>query len=237
MLYVLSGTIEVTINDQSKELKQGDLAMVFPNTIHRFDACNSQSPCRILLVICSLNLTGEYFKTITRYYPTNPFILCEDLHENVAYALGELDKERYALSDRNVCSALLQLIFARVIPKLPLEKNKDIQNYDLTYKIISYVSEHFQENISLTELALHLNVCKYYLSRVFSKKLHTSFNKYINDIRLNYALTLIQSTDFTLTQISNEAGFESQRTFNRAFKEVYGLSPSIYRKKSDQTIK
>jgi transcriptional regulator GlxA family with amidase domain len=107
----------------------------------------------------------------------------------------------------------------------------------LTHRIISYLSEHFQESLTLTELANHLNVSKYYLSRVFSAKLNTNFNKYLNYIRLNYALTLIQSTNYTLTRIRLDSGFESQRTFNRAFMELFHLSPGEYRRRAAITDK
>jgi AraC-like DNA-binding protein len=230
LLYVISGKIEVTIFNQTKELTDGDFAIVFPNSIHSYASNTSEKPCHILIAICGLNLTGEFFKKVTSYYPLHPFVSSDKLHDNVSFAMLELEKERHDGIDLKACSALIHLILARIIPIIDLAKNKDIEDYDLTHKIVSYVSEHFQEALTLTELASHLNVSKYYLSRVFSTKLNTSFNNYINYIRLNFALTLIQSTSYTLTRISIDSGFESQRTFNRAFKEVFHLSPSEYRR-------
>jgi AraC-like DNA-binding protein len=231
MLYVVNGTIAVSIHNLSKELKEGDFAIIFPNTIHSYELNKTNTPCRILLTVCSLKLTNNFFKKITSNYPLDPFIPSEKLHENVGFAMTEIEKEHYHGSDLNVCSALIHLILSRTIPMLDLAKNQDLQNYDLTYKIASYVSEHFQENLTLTELANHLNVSKYYLSRMFSSKFNTSFNQYVNCIRVNYALTQMQLTDYTLTRISIDSGFESQRTFNRAFKEIFHLSPSEYRKR------
>ena len=237
LIYVISGTTEVTIFNQTKELKSGDFAIVFPNTLHSYVSKPTDEPCRIILAICGLNLTGEFFKKLTSYYPRNPFISSDNLHSNVGFAMSELEKEQNDKPDLFACSALVQLILSRVLPMINLTKNKDIENYDLTYKIVSYVSEHFQEPLTLTELERHLNLSKYYLSRVFSSKMNTSFNKYLNNIRLNYALTLIQSTDYTFTRISIDSGFESQRTFNRAFKEVFHLSPSEYRKQVNYSEK
>jgi AraC-like DNA-binding protein len=233
LLYVVNGTIHVTIFNQSKELTDGDFAIIFPNTIHSYDSKASEKPCTILIVICGLNLTGDFFKTVTCFYPINPFIRSDALHENITFAMKELEKELHNGHDLSCCSAFIHLILARITPLIRLAKNKDIENYDLTYRIISYVSEHFQEILTLSDLASHLNVSKYYLSRVFSTKLNTSFNKYLNNIRLKYALTLIQATSFTLTRISVDSGFESQRTFNRAFREVFHLSPSQYRQSSN----
>ena len=67
------------------------------------------------------------------------------------------------------------------------------------------------------------------LSRLFSKTFHRNFNKYLNDARLNYACQRLETTSDSITNIRLDSGFESQRTFNRVFKERYKISPSDYR--------
>jgi AraC-like DNA-binding protein len=236
LLYVLNGTISISIQSQTKLLKEGDFAIIFPNVIHSYDSqpeTDTSGSSLILIAICGLNLTGEYLKKVTRYYPADPFIPADKLHENVIYAMQQLETERRSGQNLSACAALLQLILARTIPFLDLVKNKDLETYDLTHKIVTYVSENFQDTLTLSDLAEHLNVSKYHLSRVFSAKLSTSFNNYLNYIRLNYAANLIQSTDYSMTQIGIDSGFESQRTFNRAFREVYHMSPSDYRQSTD----
>ena len=59
---------------------------------------------------------------------------------------------------------------------------------------------------------------------------NTNFNQYLNEIRLNYATSLLENTEMRITEIYLEAGFESQRTFNRAFQQRYNRTPSEYRK-------
>ena len=53
----------------------------------------------------------------------------------------------------------------------------------------------------------------------------------MNDIRLNHAVTLLESINETNTNIALDAGFESQRTFNRVFKEKFKMTPREYRNK------
>lgn len=233
LLYVIQGTILVSIGDTSKLLSKGDFAIVFPNTAHSYESTGTDSDSRILLAICGLNLTGEYFKKITSYNSSDPFIAKDSLHPNVDYGMRELEQEYYGNKNFDTCRAFIQLILSRTLSVIPLQKNNDLKDYDLTYLIVKYIDEHFQEPLTLTELASQLNVSKYYLSRIFSSKLNTSFNKYINYIRTNYALTLLESTNYTLIRISTESGFESQRTFNRAFKEIYRYSPSEYRRQKN----
>ena len=53
----------------------------------------------------------------------------------------------------------------------------------------------------------------------------------MNDARLNYAVHCLENTNDSITDICMDSGFESQRTFNRVFKERHHLSPSEFRKK------
>lgn len=55
------------------------------------------------------------------------------------------------------------------------------------------------------------------------------FNQYLNEQRLNYVCVHLECTDKSITDISMDAGFESQRTFNRVFRERYKMTPREYR--------
>ena len=82
----------------------------------------------------------------------------------------------------------------------------------------------------MEDMARDLGVSKYVLSRVFSKTFHRNFNRYLNDARLGYAKQRLETTNDPITTIWLDSGFESQRTFNRVFKEKYKVSPSEYRR-------
>lgn len=79
-------------------------------------------------------------------------------------------------------------------------------------------------------MAKDLGVSKYAISRVFSATFHTNFNQYLNEQRLNYAVSLLEYTDTSITDICLEAGFQSQRTFNRVFQEKFKMTPREYKK-------
>lgn len=56
-----------------------------------------------------------------------------------------------------------------------------------------------------------------------------NFNQYLNDARLRYACYRLENTRDSITNICMDSGFESQRIFNRVFKERYKMPPSEYR--------
>ena len=115
-------------------------------------------------------------------------------------------------------------------PKYPVIRAGQIEPDDLIYRTVSYVSGNFRKKFSLEEMAHDLGVSKYVLSRVFSKTFHRNFNQYLNDARLSYACTRLVNSGDTILDICLDSGFDSQRTFNRAFKERYRITPSEYRK-------
>lgn len=87
-------------------------------------------------------------------------------------------------------------------------------------------------SLSLKELSEMLDVHPAYLSREFSKYFDDlSFGDYIRKLRINKAIQLLQSQQYSLTQIAYLTGFSDQSHFTRIFKKHTGTNPSLYRKK------
>ncbi|HHX59221.1 MAG TPA: AraC family transcriptional regulator [Epulopiscium sp.] len=238
MVYVLENEIKMTINNNKKVFKKGDFIIIFPNIIHSYDTQLSQeSPLNTALtVICGLMLTGEHMNKLINYHAHDSFVLKENLHEDVAFAMHALFKEMDEVKNLSACKAFIQLILARILPELNLINNKDSDFHGLIYQLVNYISQNFRDYLSLDSIADELGVSKYYLSRIFSNKLNTNFNDYINGVRLNYATMLMSTTDHTITQICNDSGFNSQRTFNRVFQETFQVTPREYRYRDKEKL-
>jgi len=68
------------------------------------------------------------------------------------------------------------------------------------------------------------------ISRAINLNAHKSFNEYINDLRVDYVCNILQSdTQHSITDLAYEAGFSSKAVFNRAFKQITGMTPSHYK--------
>ena len=101
----------------------------------------------------------------------------------------------------------------------------------LLSKIFSFVEENFASECTLEELAAQLGYDYAYLSRSFKKTAGISYVSYLNIFRLNKACYLLDNTDKSILQCAFEVGYSSLRTFNRNFKNQFGISPAEYRKK------
>lgn len=228
LFYLVSGETSVTVRKRTQVLTAGSIAIIFPNQIHSYTAMSPDS--HAIVIICDISQAGNYSETLLRHHPSNPFLTPDEIHPNVRYSIDELLAEKTAEDNAFVYPPLIQLILARTIPNMSLHRNHSSDSKELTYQIAQYVNENYRERITLEGLSHELGVSKYYLSHIFSEKFEQNFSAYLSGIRLVEACNMLSSTNLSVTEISEEAGFESQRSFFRVFKEAYGVTPLNYRR-------
>lgn len=95
-------------------------------------------------------------------------------------------------------------------------------------KVSEYIDSHIQENPSLDEMALHLNVNPIYMHRLFSATMGKSPHRYLLEKKLALAKQLLLSTDKSCAEIALETGFSSQSYFNYTFRREEGMTPSEF---------
>lgn len=93
-----------------------------------------------------------------------------------------------------------------------------------------YVQDHFTEpDLTLEKVAESLHVSSVYLSRMFKQELGRSFVSFLTNLRMKKAAALLNTTDFSILEIAEKAGYDSQHYFSTAFKKAMGVSPKQYR--------
>ena len=238
-VYITEGTLELGVGLELYHMEKGDFALIFPGQIHHAQVFDT-GKCRSIHLLCAPSYSAGFRNTLTTMIPDPPVIQAASLHPDIVFALKSLldgfrraRVKRVALQYPNEVAALkqayVQLILARSLMTVHLSERPSMKDDDLVYQTVSYIGEHFTEQITLTSMARALYVSPYALSRIFSSTFHTNFNGYLNDVRLEYACSLLRYTDQTITDISGNAGYESQRTFNRVFQDKLHMTPRDYR--------
>ena len=223
--YVIEGSIEVTINDFSRRLNVGEVSVCFPNDIHSF---NSEEFSKILLFIFSPDITGSFFGMRMDKTLENPFMSTAIIDEGIHSLLYMLHNEFTKYNNKYVVKGLLYTILGKLDEHFTFKKSSPFYNSTIQ-SLLKYIEVHYHEKISLESIAKDLGFSKFYLSRIFSNKIGYQFNDYVNRLRINKAQKLLSETDLPITVIALECGFESQRNFNRIFKELTSLTPTQFR--------
>jgi AraC-like DNA-binding protein/mannose-6-phosphate isomerase-like protein (cupin superfamily) len=96
----------------------------------------------------------------------------------------------------------------------------------------AYMDTHFSDDITLDTLADFTHWDKFYLSHQFSKAFGISPINYLLSQRIEHSKRLLGTTDYSITQIAESAGFSSQNYFSQIFRKLTGTSPRQYRKDS-----
>lgn len=97
-------------------------------------------------------------------------------------------------------------------------------------ELLLYIEENLQEDLSLDRIEEKLNYSKFYINRLFAREVGCTIHKYIQTRRLTEAARQLVETDIPLSQVAQEAHYNSQQAFTLAFHQVYLCTPQEYRR-------
>lgn len=105
-----------------------------------------------------------------------------------------------------------------------------VKKQSLVEKIVSYIEDNLDKDLTLDHISKDLNYSKFYLARVFSDGTDCTLYKYIQGRRLTEAARELAETDKPIVEIAYEARYNSQQAFTLAFHQLYGRTPQEYRR-------
>ena len=99
----------------------------------------------------------------------------------------------------------------------------------LSARIINYVQQNYTGSLTLEQMARDLGYNYTYLSAYFNQRLHTGFQDFVNQYRVSHAAMLLQGSSIPVTQVAEQCGYSSYRSFENAFSNFYGQSPKVFK--------
>jgi two-component system response regulator YesN len=108
-----------------------------------------------------------------------------------------------------------------------------IDKKDVTHVIIekamSYIRDHFTNDITLQEVADHVHMSKNYFSLLYKKYTNQNFIEYIMQLRIQRAKELLGNRSIKIYKVAEKAGFNDVKYFSKLFKKLTGSSPIEFR--------
>ena len=239
--FFLSGNVSYNIESRSYRLSPGDVLLISPQELHQpvFSPEKQHYERYVLWVSSGLLqqfvLSGQdlsqCFDT-TRPEHTNLVRPDAVTREVLSYLFQQLVREQASqdfAAEINRLSLLAQLLV--LVNRMALRAGRAPEPRDnadsVVYRILSYIGEHYSEDLSLDFLANEFFVSKYHLSREFSRVVGTPVHRYIVQKRLIMARQMMAAGTST-SEVSQLCGFGDYSNFYRAFTGEYQISPRKY---------
>lgn len=239
LLYPLNGEITLRIAGENHLLPQRTLAVIDPCQIHSTYCRNKTS--MFLNIHLSKRLLENYLPDISlRQLHCLPGCADESLlpeYREVCSFAEELvllymkDAPVFMMEAEGIVLQLLAHLFRNFsVNAANLSAPVDILTMERIRTIITYTEEHFRETVSLGDVAARLGLGKESFCRFVKKNMGMSYLNYLNEVRLSHVYKALLDSDTPVGEIMASNGFTNQKLFNRAFKELYGQTPSSVRR-------
>ncbi len=227
--YTLSGSGLLEIEGELHILKEGDAFLTVLPSNHRYYLPEESKEWEFLFITLNGNLAEEEWAKLKRMYG-NVIRLHkeEDLIKYLFDVYWSAANEE--IKDGYQTSTIAYEVIMKLNKSLSLSKSEFSKNSSMDQAVL-FMKQNFQKEISLSDIANHIQMSKYHFNHSFIKAVGITPWNYLTKIRIEYSIKLLVTTDYTLDKISHLVGYTSANYYNKVFHKYVGTSPGKLREK------
>lgn len=238
LFYVVNGQGTFIAEDTEFPVKKNDMVIINPHVRHTEKSLPGAPLDYIVLGIEGLSFAFEKIAAArsgeSAQAPSGTVSKYNVSKTNVCTCLNLMLEEvsRQEEDYETVCQNLLEVLLISMLRSGSLSvvpDNSRLLNRECT-QIKNYLDANYSETITLDSLAALTHMNKYYLAHTFTKYIGLSPINYLLQKRIQEGKSLLESTSYSIAQISDLLGFSSQSYFSQAFRKATGMTPMQYRK-------
>jgi AraC-like DNA-binding protein len=235
---IMAGEGSHVFNGEHYELKPGSIFLLTPADFHGL----FQLPgvvFEIYNVIFSEELLEEelrhlLFDNNRSYLTTFTGPLFDKVVESYRRIDSELSRQQpgHRLVVRGELTTLLVELARQGVTIMPVPERGGVSDFShpAIRKAITLIQHHFREDISLPEIAGLVRLNPNYFSERFKAFTGSSFQRYLINLRLEFAASLLRVSQVPVTEICYASGFKTLSHFERVFKLKFHQTPYAYRR-------
>lgn len=226
--YVLEGEITAVVKGKEITMTEGDIYFTLGYESHGFQMTH-ESSCFVLMIP---EFMVKSFKSYlgTRVFTAN-YIPKNEESPLIKRCLDALMNELHPLTQKGY----LYIILGVLLEKLELTDVTIKKEAPTVSRLLKYLEDNFLYNIKVDDLAKSMGYSSSYISSMFNSSFNCSFNKYLNSLRARHGAHLFSQGQRNILEVALSSGFNSLRTFNRAFREEFDVTPREYIKNIQNT--
>ena len=245
LVYILSGSVEHTVDDVSYSLSGGDILFMNCGCTHSFRSDKEYSYVNILF---TPELIGEEVVTFSNAFSLFSLTAFNEMRgesefgkvsfsgkerQEIESLIAEMLREYDARETywENILISNLNKLIIKMLRKTQLGLMQGELN-DMWLELSEYIDRNLGERLTLSELAQKCFYNPSYFSRIFKERFGESLIEYLMKKRVEYAVMRLNETDDSVDEISRRVGFSDRNALYRAFSKYKKLSPSEYRRKT-----
>lgn len=243
--YVAEGQGFHYIGDERIAVQRGDLFIIPIGTPHVYRPPSQAAKDELIVYNCIFDpailvglqsgcvLPSDAAALADR--ANRPFRFYKDHRLEVRKCMEELHRE-YGLQQPGFQSMIYGLLtrLLILIHRLELESTGAASRSTMgrLTVVFEYLEEHYQERITLQQLADLLPVSASYLQRMLKEATGQTFTEYLQNLRINKCGELLLNTRLSVNEIAARSGYRDMKFFHQLFRKKTGQSPNQYRNRS-----
>ena len=215
VVFITEGSTEYEVNGVRYYATAGDVIFITPGSVR--NATTTGMSC-IAIDFKLLKDEKLEFPTVFSWGSFEEFHL---LFQDIKFEWLQKE-EGYKLKS--------QALFMLILHKLIYERKKQVKNIHVE-NMKFYIMKNYMKNITVSHVADHVKLSSVYCGALFKKIEGRTLAEFMNQVRINRAIDLLETNEYTITEIAEETGFMDVYYFSNMFKKIVGTSPSTYKKK------
>lgn len=235
IMVCVENSFALQIDDKVYIVKEGDIAILFPNIAHNEFAVKGNSYVALWINIEKDN-TIAY---LSCKYGNGSFYSIEiyklDSYERMNSLLNDV------LMEINYNSLFTLEVIKSIVVQILIYALRDVTCNDsiptgnmlwekaVVLDVKNFISQNHSRPIKLDDIAQEVCVSKNYLNILFKKVTGKTVMQFLHEFKIHKAKYLLVNTYFNINEIAQQLGYYDQFHFSKVFKKTTGISPSEYR--------
>ena len=230
IIYIAAGEGHFILNGQEVIVPAGNMVLYQPKQQQKYFYYGKDRT-----QVWFVHFTGREVRSLMKHYeiPLDGYILHTGISREYEDCFRKMRDELvkcswgYEEMLTHLFRELMILVHRRMTEAMPQVSGFIQEEID---RAKSYFEEHYNEEISIEQYAASRSMSTSWFNRSFRGTVGTSPMKYILEIRIRNAQTLLETTDYSVANIASMIGYDNPMYFSRMFRKAKGMSPAKYRK-------
>lgn len=221
LVFCLEGSLQIHIDNCQFTIEEGESLLIFPFQNHYYV---SEEDSDILCSFIGFDMQERSHLEILRNRPVK---ISEFVFSCLDQIVSASDDFKVSLLTNIILSTLESCSKKSIL--INNEANDTMNS--LVAEVQKYVYADLSRVFTTALISRELGISESNLHKQFKRAIGISPGRYIREVKINYACSILESRDFSVTETAVHCGFDSVYSFSRTFKKVTGYSPSQFRER------